>query len=127
MQAPVKFVLQFRKTLSPLFAPIANAQHGLRFELTRIADQDGDGSPNCVDCNDADPRVNPQASELPGDAIDQNCDGEFACSPNASYRNHEAYVSCVSADADALLKAGRITEAEKAALIKQAVESDVGK
>ena len=42
-------------------------------------DQDADGFSACVDdCDDDDPTVHPGAIEIPGDGIDQDCDGEDA-------------------------------------------------
>ncbi len=37
-------------------------------------DVDGDGYLSSVDCNDNDPAINPDAAEVCGDGIDQNCD-----------------------------------------------------
>jgi Putative metal-binding motif len=38
-------------------------------------DQDGDGFFTGQDCNDLDPAIRPGAVELPGNAVDENCDG----------------------------------------------------
>jgi hypothetical protein len=41
---------------------------------------DGAGeAPAPGDCDDADPEVHPAASEVPGDAVDEDCDGRYDC------------------------------------------------
>jgi hypothetical protein len=40
-----------------------------------MVDADGDGYPASVDCNDDVPSINPSATDVVGDYIDQNCDG----------------------------------------------------
>lgn len=42
-------------------------------------DFDGDGFTACNDCNDTAFGVNSDATELPGDGVDQDCDGEELC------------------------------------------------
>ncbi len=39
-------------------------------------DYDGDGTPYPQDCNDDDPLIGPYAIEVPGDGVDNNCDGQ---------------------------------------------------
>ena len=42
-------------------------------------DGDGDGYSECIDCDDGDAGVNPGETEIPGDGIDQDCDGNDGC------------------------------------------------
>ncbi len=45
-------------------------------------DLDGDGVPEPADCNDANPSIRPGAPEVPGNAVDENCDGIAAPFPH---------------------------------------------
>jgi len=43
--------------------------------LPEDPDNDGDGSPASLDCDDTNPDVNPEAVEVPYNGIDEDCDG----------------------------------------------------
>lgn len=59
-------------------------------ELSTAGDNDGDGFDNVDDCNDCSPQVNPGAFEIPGNGVDEDCDGldVYRC---VSAGNEDAY------------------------------------
>ncbi|HET6284441.1 MAG TPA: sulfatase-like hydrolase/transferase, partial [Polyangia bacterium] len=66
---------------SPLYPAITTGSTGLRFGVLlarALTDRDGDGFSARFgggDCDDADATVYPGAEDVPGDGVDQNCEG----------------------------------------------------
>ena len=59
----------------------AHPNHGLGCVPT-LLDADGDCYDKLSDCDDTDAEINPGASDLPGDGVDQNCDGVDGLAPS---------------------------------------------
>ena len=57
-------------------------------------------SPSADDCDDADPAIHPEAQELPGNAIDEDCSGDHMCWADADGDGWGDARAIPSADAD---------------------------
>ncbi|MFH1850594.1 MAG: MopE-related protein [archaeon] len=100
--------------------------HFSEYILGAYADADADDYNILADCDDNDASVSPGSFEIPGNSIDEDCDGTILCSPE-EYRSHGKFVSCVSGEAELLLRAGLITGKEKGKIVSSAARSDIGK
>ncbi len=70
---------------------------GLDLPCPDLSDQDGDGhlalGAGGDDCNDADASVHPEAQEVCGDQIDQNCDGrDVSCTSESGDADGDGYL-----------------------------------
>ncbi|MEC7947045.1 MAG: MopE-related protein, partial [Myxococcota bacterium] len=61
---------------------------------------EGDSSTGAGDCDDTDADVNPGATEVVGDGVDQDCDGSEACFDDADSDGYHADTTSMSADTD---------------------------
>jgi hypothetical protein len=94
------------------------------------ADHDGQGDTCDTDddndgVTDGGDRCASTASGAP--VLTNGCSLDQTCSPTATWKNHGAYVSCVSDTTTTLRRAGAISEATRSALVSAAGQSNVGK
>ncbi len=74
-------------------------------------DDDGDGFTVCEgDCDDENASVNPSVPELPGNSLDEDCDGLRACDPASGWRSRGQLVACIVRDCHEKAKAGLISK-----------------
>jgi len=64
--------------------------------------------------------VNPAAVDLPGNRVDENCDGVVICDPDAAWRNPGQFVSCVARECDALVAGGAVDAGQCALIVAKA-------
>jgi Ca2+-binding RTX toxin-like protein len=66
---------------------VDGCEYARRGDVPVPTDADGDGyiAGATYDCNDADPSINPGATDVPGDKIDQDCDGSDEPVPFVEY------------------------------------------
>lgn len=88
-------------------------------------DGDGDGTTICNECDDSDPSVFPGALDLPGDAVDADCDGVVVCDPRIDWANHGAFVRCVVRACASLVDEGHLPASECERITAQAARSRV--
>lgn len=62
----------------------ATATFTLKTGLATLVDADHDGFPESLDCNDRAAHIHPGAPEVPGDKVDENCDGVLAPFPRVA-------------------------------------------
>jgi hypothetical protein len=85
------------------------------------ADADADGFRACGgDCDDTSPLVNPDGIDLPGNTLDEDCDGFLLCDPAAPWNNRGQFIACVARACRTLVEEGSQTPGQCAALISRA-------
>ncbi len=114
------------------YVGVSDVDDAFPLDSTESSDNDGDGvgdNADTDDDNDGLPDVDDWYSLDPDENTNGILDGiDAACSPDADWKNHGQYMSCVAQTAEQFLVDGLITETEKDAIVSAAAaQSDVGK
>jgi len=86
---PISLVLLVSIACTPSVGTMPDAD-GFTGEAVSYPDADGDGFNSVMDCDDANPYVNPGAAELI-DGIDNDCDGAFDCDDTDAIQDEYMY------------------------------------
>jgi len=81
-------------------ALVASLLGGCITQSTQLYDFDGDGVPDANDCNPADDTIYPEAPEILGDNIDQDCDGADGDADDLDADGHSNDEDCAPLDGD---------------------------
>ena len=133
-------------------------------DVCQSADEDNDGYTADVDCNDTNPSIHPDATEV-CDGLDNNCDNHTdedwvcdadkdginnssdqclstqadqivnksgcsiadLCPCDNAWKNHGAYVNCVTKTSQSFLASGLISSPDKGLIVSGAAQSECGK
>jgi len=90
---------------------------------TQTCDSDGDGYSDDVDCEPNNPFVNPGMIEIPGNLVDEDCDGVLIGNPEGDYKNKGQFMKEVVHYLNWLLAQGLITEEKKGQMVSDAAHS----
>jgi hypothetical protein len=74
------------------------------------------------DCDDTNANIHPAAVDLPGDSVDDNCDGLVACDPALPWPRHGLHVRCLSRECSRLAREEGISWRDCKDLVREAAQ-----